>query len=146
MKSEPHDQPSIFSALRNWARRVKRDAVALWFAYRDPQTPWPVKALCIFVVGYALSPIDLIPDWIPLFGLLDDLVIVPLGVLVVRRLIPAEILADCRRRAEGQLQRARRASRIAMALMLVAWVVFVVAGLWLLARLLQGWTAPGAAL
>ena len=134
--------------LGTWRRRARELATeldTLYVACRDPRVPWFVKLLAAAVVGYALSPIDLIPDWIPVFGLLDDLVIVPLGILLVRRLIPAEILADCRRRAEGQMQRARRATRIAMAVIVVAWVAFVVAGLWLLARFLYALATPGAA-
>ena len=78
---------------------LKREVFALYFACRDPRVPWPAKALAAGVVAYAFSPIDLIPDFIPVLGLLDDLILVPLGVLAVRAMIPATILEECRERA-----------------------------------------------
>jgi uncharacterized membrane protein YkvA (DUF1232 family) len=83
------------------ARELKIEVRALYLAYRDPRVPWYAKVLAACVVGYALSPIDLIPDPIPVLGYLDDLVIVPLGVLLARRLIPEEVLAECREKARG---------------------------------------------
>lgn len=88
--------------LERWkekARALKREVHALYFACRDPRVPWYAKALAVAVVAYALSPIDLIPDFIPVIGYLDDLVLVPLGILAVRWMIDAEILDQCRRRA-----------------------------------------------
>jgi uncharacterized membrane protein YkvA (DUF1232 family) len=78
---------------RERARQLKREAKALYLACRDPRTPWYAKALGAAVLAYALSPIDLIPDFIPVLGLLDDLILVPLGVLALRALIPSEVLA-----------------------------------------------------
>ena len=78
----------IFQTARDWARRIKRDSVTLWFAYRDPATPFLVKALCIFIVAYALSPIDLIPDFIPVLGYLDDVVLLPGLIWLAVRLVP----------------------------------------------------------
>jgi uncharacterized membrane protein YkvA (DUF1232 family) len=89
-------------AFENWkrcARSLRAEATALYHACRDPRSPWLAKALGVAVVAYALSPIDLIPDFIPVLGLLDDLVIVPLGLLAVRALIPGEVLAEHRARA-----------------------------------------------
>lgn len=83
------------------ARALKRDVVALWLAARDPRVPWRAKALAAVVAAYALSPIDLIPDFIPVLGHLDDAILVPLGVLLACRLIPAEVLAEHRRAAEA---------------------------------------------
>ena len=93
-----------------WKERadiLKREAKALYGACRDPRTPWHARALGIAATAYALSPIDLIPDFIPVLGLLDDLVIVPLGVLAVRALIPDEVLAEHRARA-GLVSELRR--------------------------------------
>ena len=83
---------------RDKARALKREALALSFACRDPRTPWYAKALGAAVLAYVLSPIDLVPDFIPVLGWLDDLILVPLGVLAVRALIPAGVLAECRER------------------------------------------------
>jgi uncharacterized membrane protein YkvA (DUF1232 family) len=82
--------------LKKWSKLVKRDVHALYLAARDPRTPWYVKALALCVAGYALSPIDLIPDFIPVIGYLDDLVIVPIGILAVVKLIPAEVMIESR--------------------------------------------------
>lgn len=90
------------SRLEIWkerARGVKRETYALYFACRDPRVPWYAKALAAVVVAYAFSPIDLIPDFIPVIGYLDDIVLIPLGVLAVRAMIPANVLAECRERA-----------------------------------------------
>lgn len=83
----------------DWARDLKRDIAALWIAARDARTPWPPKLLAGMVVAYALSPVDLIPDFIPVIGYLDDLIIVPLGLWLAIKLTPAELLTEFRRRA-----------------------------------------------
>src|SRR4029079_14036777 len=82
--------------LKDWARSIKRDVHAIYLAARDPRRPWYAKALAVCVAGYALSPIDLIPDFVPVIGYLDDLIIVPLGILVVVKLIPPEVMAESR--------------------------------------------------
>jgi uncharacterized membrane protein YkvA (DUF1232 family) len=82
--------------LADWARSIKRDVCAIYLASRDPRTPWYAKAVAVAVAAYALSPIDLIPDFIPVLGQLDDLIIVPLGIWLVVRLIPAEIMQEHR--------------------------------------------------
>ncbi|RUU78974.1 DUF1232 domain-containing protein, partial [Mesorhizobium sp. M7A.F.Ca.CA.002.05.1.1] len=84
-------------ALNEWARTIKRDVHALYLAARDPRTPWYAKALAVCVASYALSPIDLIPDFIPVIGYLDDVILVPLGVLAVVRMIPPEVMAEHRK-------------------------------------------------
>ncbi len=92
----------MFETAKRWAREIKRDVVALYLAGRDARTPWVAKIIAIAVVAYALSPIDLIPDFIPVIGYLDDLLIVPLGMLLAIRLIPHELLAEFRQKAEGE--------------------------------------------
>ena len=120
--------------LRAWARSLKRDVHAVWLAARDPRTPWFAKALAIAVAGYALSRIDLIPDFIPVLGYLDDLILVPAGLWLVLRLIPSEVLADHRAAAEAAAD--RPVSRVAAAGVIVVWIaVTVVAGLAVAARL-----------
>jgi uncharacterized membrane protein YkvA (DUF1232 family) len=112
------------SRIRDWASRVKRDLVAVGGAVRDPRTPWPVRLLGLCVVAYALSPIDLIPDFVPVLGLLDDIVLVPLGLMLVVRLIPPLVLAEYRERAGagGRLP----VSRTAGAVILVLWAALLV--------------------
>lgn len=82
--------------IRTWARTIKREAVALWFAYKHPDTPMLAKVLCLVVVGYALSPIDLIPDFIPVLGYLDDALLLPALIWLAIRVIPADVFQTCR--------------------------------------------------
>lgn len=100
----------MLAALRAWARRLKREVVAVHRAARDPRTPWFARVAAICVVAYALSPIDLIPDFVPVLGYLDDVVIVPLGILLVLRLIPADVMAEHRAAAEDARLPANRAA------------------------------------
>ena len=93
----------MLARLKGWARAIRRDVHALWLAARDPRTPWYARALAMALAAYALSPIDLIPDFVPLLGYLDDAILLPVGILVVIRLIPAEIMAECRDRAAAAI-------------------------------------------
>jgi uncharacterized membrane protein YkvA (DUF1232 family) len=111
------------SRLRRWAARLKRDVIVIWLAARDPRVPWPAKLLALAVAGYAFSPIDLIPDFIPVLGLLDDLILVPLGVWLVLRMIPPDIVADLRLRAQAIAQRPR--STLAAAVIILLWFAIV---------------------
>jgi uncharacterized membrane protein YkvA (DUF1232 family) len=106
--------------LKDWARAIKRDVHALYLAARDPRVPWYAKVLALCVAGYALSPIDLIPDFIPVLGYLDDLIIVPLGILAVVKLIPPEIMAEHRAAASAAAERPM--SRAAAAVIVVIWI------------------------
>src|ERR1044072_1435457 len=92
-------------SLRDWAKTIKREVHALYLASRDPRVPWYAKALAIVVAGYALSPIDLIPDFIPIVGYLDDLILVPAGILLVIRMIPSAIMAEHRAAPAAALDR-----------------------------------------
>ena len=116
--------------LRRWAAVLKRDVLALWYCYRDPRTPLAAKLLAMLIVGYALSPIDLIPDFIPVLGLLDDLILLPVAIYFTLKLIPAEVLQDSRARAADWLakQHPKPVSRIAAALIVLVWLVLA----WLL--------------
>ncbi len=110
--------------MATWQERVrdlKRDVVAIAFAIRDPRVPWYAKAVGACVVAYALSPIDLIPDFVPVLGYLDDLVLVPLGLLLVVRLIPADILAEHRVAAAAVVE--RPISRAGAAVVIVVWAL-----------------------
>ena len=95
----------MFDRMRDWARAIKRDVHAVYLAARDPRVPWYAKAVALCVAGYALSPIDLIPDFVPILGYLDDVVIVPAGILAVVRLIPPEIMAEHRAAAASAVDR-----------------------------------------
>lgn len=120
--------PSI-SRLKEWARRIKRDAVAVYFAARDPRTPWMARVLAVAVAAYALSPIDLIPDFIPVLGYLDDVLIVPLGLWLVIRFIPPDVLKASREKAAALLARPR--SYVAAAWIVGIWVACIAAlALW----------------
>jgi uncharacterized membrane protein YkvA (DUF1232 family) len=118
--------------LRDWARLIKRDVHALYLARRDPRVPWYAKALAALVAGYALSPIDLIPDFIPVLGYLDDVILVPLGIAMVIRLIPPDVMAEHRDMAAAAQD--RPVSRGAAVAVIGAWVVAAAICVWLLAR------------
>ena len=113
----------ILQDLRHWARRIKRDAVTLWFACRHPRTPWPAKALGAFVVAYALSPIDLIPDFVPVLGYLDDVLLLPGLIWLAIRLVPTDVLGECRQQADEWMTRAGAKPRS-------GWGVALVIGVW----------------
>ena len=112
-----------FRAWKERARVLKRETLTLYLVCRHPAVPWYAKALALIVVGYALSPIDLIPDFIPVLGYLDDLVLIPLGVMLVIRLVPADVVAECRARAEAAAASAGRAGKIAAAVIVVLWLL-----------------------
>jgi uncharacterized membrane protein YkvA (DUF1232 family) len=125
-------------SLETWKRRarlLKVEAYALYLACRDPRVPWYAKAFTACVVGYAFSPIDLIPDPIPILGYLDDLVLVPLGVIVARRMIPTQVLAECRERAQVVIERGTPVSRTAAGVITAIWLLAAVATAFLVIRL-----------
>ncbi|MBM4269904.1 MAG: DUF1232 domain-containing protein [Deltaproteobacteria bacterium] len=123
-------------APRSWkarARDLRVEVHALSLAARDPRVPWYAKVLAACIVAYALSPIDLVPDFIPLLGYLDDLVLIPLGVLVVRRLVPTAVLDDCRARSRAAISEGKPVSWVAAAVIVSIWAAVAVAcGRWLL--------------
>ena len=117
--------------LKNWAHIAKRDVMALYLAARDPRVPWYLKALAAMVAGYALSPIDLIPDFIPIVGYLDDLIILPLGIVLVVRMMPKAIMDDLRRRAEVMLVERPRSNTAAIVVICI-WFICVVTLSWMM--------------
>lgn len=114
--------------LKDWAGAIRRDVHALWLAARDPRTPWYARAFALALAAYALSPVDLIPDVIPVLGLLDEAILLPLGILLAVRLVPPEVMAE--HRATAAAAAARPTSRAGAA---------AVVALWLLAAGLLGW-------
>jgi uncharacterized membrane protein YkvA (DUF1232 family) len=111
----------MFDRLKQWARSIKRDVIAVYFAARHPETPLLARCLAMFIAAYALSPIDLIPDFIPVLGYLDDIIIVPLGLLLVIRMLPKHVLDESRERAAAVL--AKPKSMIAAVVIAGVWVV-----------------------
>ena len=107
--------------IKTWAGAIKRDVIALWLAARDPRVAWYAKALAGLVAAYALSPIDLIPDFIPVLGYLDDLILVPLGIAAVVALITPPVMADLRQKAVAVIQRPR--SLTAACIIIALWIV-----------------------
>jgi uncharacterized membrane protein YkvA (DUF1232 family) len=114
------------TAIQRWqqrAKRLKTETYALYLAYRDPRVPWYAKVLAAAVVAYAFSPVDLIPDFIPVLGYLDDLVLVPLGVALVLRMIPEDVLDQCRERALVDLGQDRPTNWLGAAVVVVLWLL-----------------------
>jgi uncharacterized membrane protein YkvA (DUF1232 family) len=127
---------SIVNRAKDWARAVKRDVTALYLSARDPRVPWYAKAVALAVAAYALSPIDLIPDFIPVIGYLDDLVIVPLGILLAVRLIPADVLAE--HRATAETLGKQPANRTAAVVIVAIWIGLALVAAGALIRYSQG--------
>jgi uncharacterized membrane protein YkvA (DUF1232 family) len=127
---------TMIEQTRQWARIVKRDAHAVYLAARDPRVPWYAKMLALCVAGYALSPIDLIPDFVPVLGYVDDVVIVPLGILAVVKLIPPEIMAE--HRALAAAAQDRPVSRTAAVVIGLVWAGCIAFTGWLCYRLFAG--------
>ena len=112
--------------MNNWRQRVRQlkgETYALYLAYKDPRVPWYARLWVAIVVGYALSPIDLIPDFIPVLGYLDDLVLIPLGVLIAIKLIPAPVMTQCRERAQIELAEGRPVSLFAAVVIVSLWLI-----------------------
>jgi uncharacterized membrane protein YkvA (DUF1232 family) len=123
----------VLQALKKRARLLKREVYALTLAVRDPRTPWYARAVAGAVLVYALSPLDLIPDFIPVIGYLDDLIVVPIGIALALRMIPEPVMSDCRARAQagGGLPVSRLGAALMIAVWLAAavWCLFFVRGL-----------------
>ena len=115
----------MLETIKAWAKRIKRDAVTLWFARKHPQTPLLAKLLSAAVVAYVLSPVDLIPDFIPVLGYLDEVILVPLFIWGIVRLIPEPVVLSCRAQAEDWLraQHAKPVSYVGAAIIISLWVL-----------------------
>ncbi len=112
----------LLEKLKQRARRLKAEVFALYLAARHPDTPWYAKLLVAAIVAYAFSPIDLIPDFVPILGYLDDLVLIPIGIALAIKMIPPSVLAECRARAQGVMLNGKPVSRIAGAVIVIIWV------------------------
>ena len=114
----------MWRALKQWALRIRRDTVALWFAVRDKRTPLWLRSLGYLIVAYALSPVDLIPDFLPVIGYLDELILLPAGLWLMIKFMPQAVLADSRRRADNWLAQGnqRPRSKLGAAIVIVIWI------------------------
>ena len=129
--------------LREWARQLMNEVVALWFCTRHPSTPFMAKALAAALVAYAFSPIDLIPDFIPVLGYLDDLILLPIGIWLVLKLVPPDVLAECRDQAARWLEEKKPEprSRLAAVLIVALWLAALIFVSWLAWRWTESWIA-----
>lgn len=109
--------------IKGWAARLETEVRVLYLAGRDERTPLAAKLLVALVVGYAVSPVDLIPDFIPILGYLDDVILIPFGVALAIRMIPTEILRDCRRRSESSSSVGPRGGRVGVAVVICTWLL-----------------------
>lgn len=113
---------TLLETLKQRARHLKAETFALYLVARHPQTPWYAKALAAGIVAYAFSPIDLIPDFIPVLGYLDDLILIPIGIALTIRLIPASVLAECREHTAEVMRNGKPVSHVAAAIIIAIWI------------------------
>ena len=135
----PDDLP-VSGVLRRWkkaARQLTRELRAIHLAYRDPRVPWYARLLAGVVVTYAFSPIDLIPDPIPVIGYLDDLVLIPLGIALALRMIPAEVMGECRERAQQEQDEGKPVNWAAAAMIVAIWMGMAVLAVVYVIRVLK---------
>lgn len=124
--------------LEAWKRRARQlsaQTYALYLAYRHPRTPWYAKIFAALVVGYVFSPIDPIPDFIPGVGLLDEMVVVPIGVLIAAKMIPHQVMEECRERAREVAEREKPVSRVAAVVVIAVWLLCIVLAILLAVRI-----------
>ena len=124
-----------WAAWQQRAKALKRETYALYLAYRDPRLPWYARFWAIIVVAYAFSPIDLIPDPIPVVGYLDDLILIPAGIWLALKLIPPPIMAECRARAVAELSQQKPSYWVAGAIIVVVWLLLAALAILLILRL-----------
>jgi uncharacterized membrane protein YkvA (DUF1232 family) len=126
-RTTPSIQPILFmpNFVDTWKRRahqLKTEVYALYLAYKDPRTPWYARIFAAVVVAYAFSPIDLIPDPIPILGYLDDLVLIPLGVWIALKMIPAEVISESRAKAKEVIARGKPVNKVAATIIVLIWI------------------------
>jgi uncharacterized membrane protein YkvA (DUF1232 family) len=122
---------SFLAELKRRTKALKAETFALYLAARHPQTPWYAKVLVAGIVAYAFSPIDLIPDFVPVLGYVDDLILIPIGIAFALKLIPPEVMTECRARAAEALNSGKPVSRIAAAVIIAIWIILAALGvLW----------------
>jgi uncharacterized membrane protein YkvA (DUF1232 family) len=130
--------PNVIQSWKERARRLKAETYALYLAYKDPRVPLHARMFAACVVAYAFSPIDLIPDFIPVLGYLDDFMLVPLGIMLARKMIPPVVLAECRIQAEEIIRKGKPVNRVAAVAIIGIWLILALLSVWLVVRFLQG--------
>ena len=135
---EPNQAAGLLARWKQWARRLKAETYALYLAYRDPRTPWYARVLAACVVGYAFSPIDLIPDPIPVLGYLDDLILVPLGIALAIKMIPPVVLAECRHEAQALMEEGKPVNWAGAVVVVVVWLLLAAVAILLVIRAIHG--------
>jgi uncharacterized membrane protein YkvA (DUF1232 family) len=128
----------VIEAWKQRARQLKVETYAVYLAYKDPRTPWYARIFAACVVGYAFSPIDLIPDPIPVLGYLDDLVLVPVGVALALKMIPTAVLAECREKAQAAMSQGKPTNWTAAGVIIAIWLLLAVLAIVLIARAVKG--------
>jgi uncharacterized membrane protein YkvA (DUF1232 family) len=121
--------------IKSWkekSNQLKAEIVALYLASRHPRTPWYAKTLAVLIIGYALSPIDLIPDFIPVVGYLDDFIIIPAGIALLIKIIPRDVLEECRAKAQSDLSKGRPKNWVAAVIIVLIWLLAIYLALSLL--------------
>lgn len=118
----------MLNKIKAWARNLKKYVFVLYFAYKDPRVPWYAKVFTACVVAYAFSPIDLIPDFIPVLGYLDDIIIVPLGIKLALKMIPNEVIKDCEEKAEELMVKGKPKNWLVGSLIIIFWVILLIWG------------------
>ncbi|WHX66381.1 YkvA family protein [Peribacillus frigoritolerans] len=116
----------MFDKIKIWARGLKRQIFILYFACKDERVPWHAKAFTACVVAYAFSPIDLIPDFIPILGYLDDVILVPIGIMIALKMIPKSVLTDCEVKAEEMMKKGKPKNWIVGSLIVMIWVFIII--------------------
>lgn len=124
--------PEIIAIWKQRVRELKIELYAIYLAYRDPRVPLPARIFAACVVGYAFSPIDLIPDFIPVLGYLDDLILVPLGITLALKMIPVAVMDECREKSREIMQAGKPVNRTAAAIIIAVWVGLAVIAIFLL--------------
>jgi len=125
---------NVWERLKTWAGRLRTETYALALAARDRRVPWYARLFMAVVVAYAFSPLDLIPDFIPILGYLDDLILVPAGIWLAVKMVPAPIMAECRARASEDLARDSRTGQVAGIVIVAAWLTLALLAGWLVVR------------
>ncbi|WP_318509080.1 YkvA family protein [Bacillus sp. T3] len=120
--------------IKAWSKNLKRQIFILYFAYKDERVPWYVKFFTACVVAYAFSPIDLIPDFIPILGYLDDVIILPLGIMLALKMIPKDVLSDCEVKANELLRNGKPKNWVAGSIIILLWIAFI---LWLIFKVFE---------